>query len=102
MNKPSNFNAAFEYDRPRTGNWAYEFEVDASSGGLAGNDRVGDAIEFEPPYYIGDALSLNAGFYADRTPAWPVCHTDNLIGRSEGRVWHFTARLDWNTGTTQD
>src|SRR3546814_5000490 len=84
---PANFNAAFEYDRPRKGNWAYDFEVDAVSGGLAGNDKIGYAIEFEPTYFVSDALSLNAGFYADRSPDWLVWQHYNLIGSFEGREW---------------
>src|SRR3546814_2464802 len=91
---PSNVNAAFEYDRPRKGNWAYDFELDAVSGGLAGNDKIGYAIEFEPTYFVSDALSLNAGFYADRSPDWLVWQHDNLIGSFEGREWHFKAGLD--------
>lgn len=99
---PSNFNAAFEYDRPRKGNWAYDFEVDAVSGGLAGNDKIGYAIEFEPTYFVSDALSLNAGFYADRSPDWLVWQHDNLIGSFEGREWHFNAGLDWSIGSRQE
>src|SRR3546814_15100514 len=83
-----------EYDRPRKGNWAYDFEVDAVSGGLAGNDKIGYAIEFEPTYFVSDALSLNAGFYADRSPDWLVWQHDNLIGSFEGREWHFNAGLE--------
>src|SRR3546814_4142774 len=65
---PANFNAAFEYDRPRKGNWAYDFEVDEVSGGLAGNDKIGYEIELEPTYLVSDARRLNAGFYADSSP----------------------------------
>src|SRR3546814_13405328 len=55
---PANFNAAFEYDRPRTGTWAYDFEVDAVSGGLAGNATVGYAHEYGPTEFVSDAPSL--------------------------------------------
>src|SRR3546814_13223743 len=60
------------------------------------------AIEFEPTYFVSDALSLNAGFYADRSPDWLVWQHDNLIGSFEGRAWHFNAGLDWNIGSRQE
>src|SRR3546814_5606797 len=64
--------------------------------------KIGYAIEFEPTDFVSDALSLNAGFYADRSPDWLVWQHDNLIGSFEGREWHFNAGLDWNIGSRQE
>ena len=67
---PPNFNALFEYDRPRKGDWAYEMEAEVFSGGLAGNRKIGYAVEVEPTYFISDAFSVYAGVYAERKPDW--------------------------------
>jgi hypothetical protein len=102
VNLPSNFNANFEYNRPRKGNWAFDVEANAQSGGLAGNDKVGYSIEFVPTYFISDAFSVYAGLYADHTPDWLVWQRDNLIGSFDGREWHFDAGLNWNIGSRQE
>ncbi|MGV8930910.1 MAG: DUF5916 domain-containing protein [Luteimonas sp.] len=102
LNVPSNFNARFEYNRPRKGNWGYEIEASASSGGLAGNRKVGYSIELEPTWFISDAFSVHAGVYADHTPDWLVWQRDNLIGSFDGREWHFNAGLNWNIGSKQE
>src|SRR3546814_10029069 len=64
--------------------------------------KTGYAIEFEPTDVGSSDLSLNAGFYADRSPDWLVWQHDNLIGSFEGREWHFNAGLDWNIGSRQE
>lgn len=99
---PPNFNANFEYNRPRKGNWAYDVEANAFSGGLAGNHKVGYSLEFEPTYFISDAFSVYVGVYADRTPDWLLWQNDNLIGSFDGREWHFNAGLDWSIGSKQE
>ncbi len=99
---PSSFNANFEYSRPRKGNWAFDIEANALSGGLAGNDKVGYSIEFTPTWFISDAFSVHVGAYANHTPDWLVWQRDNLIGSFDGREWHFDAGLDWNIGSRQE
>jgi hypothetical protein len=99
---PSNFNANFEYNRPRKGNWAFDIEANALSGGLAGNDKVGYSIEITPTYFISDAFSVYVGAYADHTPDWLVWQRENLIGSFDGREWHFDAGLNWNIGSKQE
>lgn len=99
---PPNFNAAFEYERPRKGNWAYDMDAQAFSGGLAGNRKLGYAVEVEPTYFVSDALSIHAGVYLDRTPDWLLWQRDNLIGAFDGRQWSLNAGLDWNIGGRQE
>ncbi len=91
LNVPANFSANFEYERPRKGNWGYEIEVEAYSGGLAGNHKVGYSIEVEPKYFINDALNIYVGAFASRTPDWLVWQQDNLIGSFDGRETQFDA-----------
>ncbi len=106
---PANFNAVYEYDRPRKGNWSYALEAAAQSGGLAGNDKVGYSLEFEPTYYFSDALSLTAGVYYERVPDWLVWQCDdpdaacgNLVGRFDETSLQFNVALNWNIGSRQE
>jgi len=102
VNVPARFNAHYEYERPRKGRWAHEVYGDLVSGGLAGNDEIGYAFEYQATYFINDAFSLYGGFYADRTPDWLVWQYDNLIGSFEGREWHVNAGLNWTISDRQE
>ncbi|NDK39205.1 hypothetical protein DT603_10165 [Pseudoxanthomonas gei] len=103
VKKPASFNSYFEYQRPRKGNWGHEVEMQLYSGGLAGNSKLGYSMEYEPTYFISDALSLTAGIYADHTPDWLVWNRDsNLLGSYDAREVHLNAGLDWNIGNRQE
>ncbi len=102
LNKPGNFNAFFEYERPRKGDWSFDTEVELQSGGLAGNDRIGWSAEFTPTYYVNDAFSLFAGVFYERTPDWLVWQQGNLVGRFEEQALQLNAGLDWNIGSRQE
>ncbi|MEZ0472287.1 DUF5916 domain-containing protein [Luteimonas salinilitoris] len=99
---PPSFGAYFEYDRPRKGNWAYEFEAEAFSGGLSGNDRIGYSVEFEPSYFVSDAFNVYVGLYAERTPDWLVWQRDNLIGSFDGREVNLNTGFNWTIGSRQE
>ena len=103
MKRPGNFNAFAEYQRPRKGNWAHEMEMQLFSGGLAGNSKLGYSIQYEPTYFVSDALSLTAGIYADHTPDWLVWDRGiDLLGSYDAREVHLNAGLDWNIGNRQE
>jgi hypothetical protein len=102
LNRPASFNAFFEYGRPRKGDWSFDTELGARSGGLAGNDRVGWSAQFTPTYYVSDAFSLFAGVYAERIPDWLVWQGGNLVGRYDERALQLNAGMDWNIGSRQE
>jgi hypothetical protein len=102
LNRPGNFNAFFEYNRPRKGDWSFDTELGARSGGLAGNDRVGWSAQFTPTYYLSDAFSLFAGLYVEHTPDWLVWQGGNLVGRYDERALQLNAGIDWNIGSRQE
>src|SRR5690606_8992777 len=102
VNLPPNFTSYFEYDRPRTGNWAYHVEAAAVSGGLEGNEKVGYSLYAEPTYFFSDALNVYVGLYAKRTPGWLVWQEGNLIGSFDGRQTDFDAGLNWTIGNRQE
>jgi hypothetical protein len=99
---PPNFDAYFEYERPRKGDWAYTLQVEAYSGGLSGNHKLGYSVEVEPTYFINDAFSVYVGAFANRMPDWLVWQRDNLIGSFNGREVHFNAGFDWTISARQE
>jgi hypothetical protein len=102
VNRPANFNAYFDYERPRKGNWAYELELEAFTGGLAGNDELGYAVTLTPTYYVSDAFNVFVGVRADWTPDWLVWQYDNLIGSFDSNQINFDAGLTWTIGSRQE
>ena len=101
-NTPANFNTYYNYERPRKGNWAYEVELEASTGGFVGNDRLAYSVNFEPRYFISDAFNLYVGLYGGRTPDWLVWQRENLVGGFDGRESHFNAGFDWTISHRQE
>ena len=102
VNVPPNFNARFNYERPRKGNWSYEIEAQAFSGGLSGNHRVGYALEVVPTYFVSDAFNVYLGLYADGNPDWLVWQRENLIGSFEGREQHLDLGFNWIVSNRQE
>ncbi len=102
VDKPTNFNAYFEYERPRKGAWAWEMESEVFSGGLAGNDKVGYNLRVQPTYFINDAFSVYLGGYYERIPSWLVWQEDNLIGEFDEKMLQIDAGLDWNITNKQE
>ncbi len=99
---PANFNANFEYNRPRKGDWAWDFVANVFSGGLSGNDKVGFDVEFIPTYFINDAFSVYAGAYYEQIPDWLLWQRDNLIGSFDEDMLMFKAGMDWTINPKQE
>jgi hypothetical protein len=99
---PSNFSAYFEYGRPRKGRWAYDVEAEVFSHGLAGNDRLGYALDVEPAWFASDAVRLHTGVSVIYRPDWLLWQGGNLVGGFEGRELAFSAGMDWAIGMRQE
>lgn len=109
LERPANFNAFAEFDRPRKGNWSFESEAELYSGGLSGNDEIGYRLQFEPTYYFSDTFSLIGGLSYETTPDWLVWQCDrpgaacaNRVGRFDERALQLDAGIDWNIGSRQE
>jgi hypothetical protein len=103
VKRPGNFNAVFEYERPRKGDWAHEVEVQAFSGGLAGNSKLGYSVQYAPTYFISDAFSFLVSFYADHTPDLLVWDEEqDLLGGFDARETQFNAGLNWVINDKQE
>lgn len=102
VNKPTNFNAYFEFERPRKGDWAWEMESEVFTGGLAGNDKIGYNLRVQPTYFISDAFSVYLGGYVERIPSWLVWQYDNLIGEFREDMLQLDAGMDWTITNKQE
>jgi hypothetical protein len=102
LDKPPSFNAFFDFERPRKGDWAWKMEAELFSGGLSGNREIGFSVDLEPTYFVNDAFSLYVGAYASRTPDWLVWQRENLIGSFDGRESHFNAGFSWTMNSRQE
>ena len=81
---------------------AHEIELEAFSGGLSGNAKVGYSLMYDATYFVSDAFSLHAGFYNDRSPDWLVWQRENLVGSFRRRELDFNAGLDWTIDSRQE
>ncbi len=102
LRTPPSFNAHFDHSTPRHGRWAFAWQAEAFSGGLAGNRKIGFDAQFKPTFYVSDAFSLYAGVYAESTPDWLVWQHDNLIGSFNERSLQLDSGFDWSIGQRQE
>ncbi|MGH8145419.1 MAG: DUF5916 domain-containing protein [Rhodanobacteraceae bacterium] len=95
---------SFRYERhyPRRGDWAWDWEIDIDSGGLAGNNEAGYELEFVPTHYVSDAFSVHVGLDFQRNPDWLVWQHDNLIGRFDQRQLELDTGFDWSIDNHQE
>lgn len=102
LKKPANFNAYYQYQRPRKGDWAHNIELESYSGGLSGGFNLGYSVRYDATYFISDAFNVHAGFFSDRSPDWLVWQRDNLIGSFGRREFDLNAGLDWTIDSRQE
>ncbi|MDH5835470.1 DUF5916 domain-containing protein [Luteimonas kalidii] len=102
---PANFNAYYEFERPRKGRWAHDVEAELFGGGLAGNDRLGGSLWYGATYFVSDAFSLNAGAILIQRPDWLIwqgAETGDLVGAFDGKEARLIAGLDWSIDPRQE
>ena len=102
---PANFNAYYEYERPRKGRWAHDVEAELFGGGLAGNRKLGGSAWYGATYFVSDAFSLNAGAVLTVRPDWLIWQgpdSGDLVGAFDGKEAKLLAGLDWSIGARQE
>jgi hypothetical protein len=102
---PASFNATYEYERPRVGDWSHYYGAEAFSGGLAGNDEIGWAGWIGATYFFSDALRTNASVTAIRRPDWLIWQgaaRPGLVGAFDGRETRLRAGLEWTIDPRQE
>lgn len=102
---PASFNAVYEYERPRHGDWSHNYGAEAFSGGLAGNDRVGWAGWIGATHFFSDALRVNASVTMIRRPDWLIWQggaRPDLVGAFDGRETRLRAGMEWTIDPRQE
>lgn len=102
---PSSFNAVYEYERPRVGDWSHYYGAEVFSGGLAGNDAIGWAGWVGATYFFSDALRANASVTAIRRPDWLIWQGSarpGLVGAFDGREARLRAGMEWTIDPRQE
>ena len=95
---PPSFEFDFQHKSPRHGDWLFTLDVTATSGGLAGNRKVGYTVKYQPTYFVSDDFNVYTGLTVDRTPAWLIWQHDNLVGEFSERALQMDAGFDWSIG----
>ena len=99
---PPNFNTYFNYERPREGCWGYEVEAELSTGGLAGNDKLGFFVNLQPTYFVNDAFNVYVGVELIHTPDWLIWEQENRIASFDRRESHLNAGFNWQMTNRQE
>ena len=99
---PWNFNSYFDYQRPRVGNWGYEVEIEANSGGLSDDHAIGYSVEFEPKYFISDEFNVYVNLSAGRRPEWVLWERENLVGTFDQRTLEFGVGFNWTLSSRHE
>lgn len=101
LKTPSNFNAFYERSRPRKGDWGLYGNLGLNNSGI-GDRKLGYNAEFEPTYFVSDAFSISATFYAERTPQWMLWRGGNLLGTFDEHAVQLDAGVNWTIGSKQE
>jgi hypothetical protein len=101
LRTPGNFNAYYERDRPRKGNWEFYGSIGANNGGI-GERKVGYNVTFKPTYFFSDAFNAFVQLYYETTPNWMIWQRDNLLGTFNERAGQLDAGVNWTIGDKQE
>lgn len=100
---PANFNAFYERNVSRKGNWEFYGNIGANNGGIGpDHGRIGYNAQFKPTYFISDAFNLFVLGYVESAPNWMVWQRDNLLGTFDARTLEIDAGVNWTIGDRQE
>ncbi len=102
LHLPPSFDAYFEHQSPRHGNWGFEANTGVNSGGLGGNRWIGYHVNFEATWFASDSFRVYAGPSYEHTPDWLVWQRDTLIGSFDERALQMDAGFDWSIDSRQE
>ena len=102
LRTPPNFNAFYERNRPRKGNWEFYANAGVNNGGIGEDRGLGYNLQFRPTYHVSDAFNVFVVAYAEHTPQWMVWQHDNLLGTFDERALELDAGVNWTIGARQE
>ena len=97
-----NFNAFYERNWSREGNWELYGNLGVNNGGIGGERGLGYTLQFRPTYYVSDAFNVFVVGNAESTPHWTVWQHDNLLGSFDERALEIDAGVNWTIGDRQE
>ena len=103
LRTPPNFNAFYERNVSRKGNWEFYGNIGVNNGGIGQNHRkLAYNAQFRPTYFISDAFNVFVLGYVESTPNWMVWQHDNLLGTFRERALEIDAGVNWTIGDRQE
>ena len=107
LRTPPNFNAFYERNVSRKGDWEFYGNIGINNGGIGdsgtGNSRkLGYNAQLKPTYFISDAFNVFVLGYVESTPQWMVWQHDNLLGTFDERALEIDAGVNWTIGDKQE
>jgi hypothetical protein len=107
LRTPPNFNAFYERNMSRKGDWELYGNISADNSGIGdsgtGNGRkLGYNAQLKPAYFISDAFNVFLLGYVENTPQWMVWQHDNLLGTFREHALEIDAGVNWTIGDKQE
>jgi hypothetical protein len=99
---PPSFNANYNYQRPRKGDWAFNANVNVYHNAVGHIHKPGRTVYVEPTWFADDRLSFSVGLSVDRDPNWAIWQHDNVIGTFDVRFWQLNGGVNWNISERQE
>jgi hypothetical protein len=103
LRTPANFNAFYERNVSRKGNWEWYGNIGLNNGGIGPDHRqLGYNAQVKPTYFISDAFNVFLVGYVESTPNWMVWQHDGLMGTFEEHGLEIDAGVNWTIGDRQE
>jgi hypothetical protein len=99
---PPSFNANFNYQRPRKGDWAFNTNVNVYHNAVGGIHKLGRTVYVEPTWFANDKLSFSLCASIDRDPNWAIWQQGNTLGTFDVRFWQINGGINWNISERQE
>jgi hypothetical protein len=102
LHTPPNFNAFYERNISRKGDWELYGNIGVNNGGIGDERKLGYNAQLKPTYFISDAFNVFVLGYIESTPQWMVWQYDNLLGTFDERALEIDAGVNWTIGDKQE
>ncbi len=99
---PPNFNAFYERNVSRKGDWEFYGNIGVNNGGIGDERKIGYNAQLKPTYFVSDAFNVFVLGYVESTPQWMVWQHDNLLGTFDERALEIDAGVNWTIGDKQE
>jgi hypothetical protein len=99
---PPNFNAFYERNVSRKGDWEFYGNIGINNGGIGDERKLGYNAQLKPTYFVSDAFNVFVLGYVESTPHWMVWQHDNLLGTFDERALEIDAGVNWTIGDKQE